>query len=212
MLKIGVHVLPHFPKDTTDRNRTSPFAFTGNKFEFRMLGSAASISDAERRFEHRCRRSPCGSTLTNSREQKISRPLCTISSAIPSVRTSVSSSTATAMTQAGWRRLRSRGLLNLKTTPACAPYLMKEKNVRLFVTHKVYSETELHARYEILLENYSKVLRIEALTMLDMVQTDILPDVSDYTAKLVRTAQRRRACSETRRAAMNAGRPHGCRH
>jgi len=86
-----------------------------------------------------------------------------------------------------------RGLLNLKTTPACAPYLMKEKNVRLFVTHKVYSETELHARYEILLENYSKVLRIEALTMLDMVQTDILPAVSDYTAKLVRTAAEKKS-------------------
>ena len=86
-----------------------------------------------------------------------------------------------------------RGLLNLKTTPACAPYLMKEKNVRLFADHKIYSETELHARYEILLENYSKVLRIEALTMLDMVQTDILPAVSDYTAKLVRTAAEKKS-------------------
>ena len=87
----------------------------------------------------------------------------------------------------------SHGLLNLKTTPACAPYLMKEKNVRLFADHKIYSETELHARYEILLENYSKVLRIEALTMLDMVQTDILPAVSDYTAKLVRTAAEKKS-------------------
>ena len=82
-----------------------------------------------------------------------------------------------------------RGLLNLKTTPDCVPYLLKEKNVRLFTTHKIYSETELHARYEIMLENYSKVLRIEALTMLEMVNTDILPAVSDYTAKLVRTAE-----------------------
>ena len=75
-----------------------------------------------------------------------------------------------------------RGLLNLKTTPDCVPYLLKEKNVRLFTTHKIYSETELHARYEIMLENYSKVLRIEALTMLEMVNTDILPAVSDYTS------------------------------
>ena len=73
------------------------------------------------------------------------------------------------------------------------PYLLKEKNVRLFTTHKIYSETELHARYEIMLENYSKVLRIEALTMLEMVNTDILPAVSDYTAKLVRTAEDKKA-------------------
>ena len=86
-----------------------------------------------------------------------------------------------------------RGLLNLKTTPDCVPYLLKEKNVRLFTTHKIYSETELHARYEIMLENYSKVLRIEALTMLEMVNTDILPADSDYTAKLVRTAEDKKA-------------------
>ena len=91
------------------------------------------------------------------------------------------------------REAEKRGLLNLKTTPDCVPYLLKEKNVRLFTTHKIYSETELHARYEIMLENYSKVLRIEALTMLEMVNTDILPAVSDYTAKLVRTAEDKKA-------------------
>ncbi len=91
------------------------------------------------------------------------------------------------------------------------PYLLKEKNVRLFVTHKVYSETELHARYEILLENYSKVLRIEALTMLDMVQTDILPAVSDYTAKARADGRRQESLfGHALPEAMSRKPPRGC--
>ena len=187
LLKIGVHVLPKFPKDTTDRNRTSPFAFTGNKFEFRMLGSAASISDAN---------VVLNTAVAESLRQyadKLEGAEDFETALHDLIRDTIRAHKRIIFNgngyDASWlEEAEKRGLLNLKTTPACAPYLMKEKNVRLFADHKIYSKTELHARYEILLENYSKVLRIEALTMLDMVQTDILPAVSDYTAKLVRTA------------------------
>ncbi len=189
---IGVEALPNFPKDTTDRNRTSPFAFTGNKFEFRALGSADTIA--------------CTNYILNT---IVAKELKTFADELEGSENFAADLNALLVKtikehkriifngngyDASWlEEAEKRGLLNLKTTPACAPYLMKEKNVRLFVTHKIYSETELHARYEILLENYSKVLRIEALTMLDMVQTDILPAVSDYTAKLVRTAAEKKS-------------------
>ena len=192
LLKIGVHVLPKFPKDTTDRNRTSPFAFTGNKFEFRMLGSAASISDAN---------VVLNTAVAESLRQyadKLEGAEDFEAALHDLIRDTIRAHKRIIFNgngyDASWlEEAEKRGLLNLKTTPACAPYLMKEKNVRLFVTHKVYSEAELHARYEILLENYSKVLRIEALTMLDMAQTDILPAVSDYTATLVRTAAEKKS-------------------
>ena len=192
LLKIGVHVLPKFPKDTTDRNRTSPFAFTGNKFEFRMLGSATSISDAN---------VVLNTAVAESLRQyadKLEGAEDFETALHDLIRDTIRAHKRIIFNgngyDASWlEEAEKRGLLNLKTTPACAPYLMKEKNVRLFADHKIYSETELHARYEILLENYSKVLRIEALTMLDMVQTDILPAVSDYTAKLVRTAAEKKS-------------------
>ena len=192
LLKIGVHVLPKFPKDTTDRNRTSPFAFTGNKFEFRMLGSAASISDAN--------------VVLNTAVAESLRQYADVLEQAEDFETALHDLIRNTIQahkriifngngyDASWlEEAEKRGLLNLKTTPDCVPYLLKEKNVRLFTTHKIYSETELHARYEIILENYSKVLRIEALTMLEMVNTDILPAVSDYTAKLVRTAEDKKA-------------------
>ena len=191
-MKLGVHVLPKFTRDTTDRNRTSPFAFTGNKFEFRMLGSAASISDAN---------VVLNTAVAESLRQyadKLEGAEDFETALHDLIRDTIRAHKRIIFNgngyDASWlEEAEKRGLLNLKTTPACAPYLMKEKNVRLFADHKIYSETELHARYEILLENYSKVLRIEALTMLDMVQTDILPAVSDYTAKLVRTAAEKKS-------------------
>ena len=170
LLKIGVHVLPKFPKDTTDRNRTSPFAFTGNKFEFRMLGSAASISDAN--------------VVLNTAVAESLRQYADVLEQAEDFETALHDLIRNTIQahkriifngngyDASWlEEAEKRGLLNLKTTPDCVPYLLKEKNVRLFTTHKIYSETELHARYEIMLENYSKVLRIEALTMLEMVNT-----------------------------------------
>ena len=185
-------ILPKFPKDTTDRNRTSPFAFTGNKFECRMLGSAASISDAN--------------VVLNTAVAESLRQYADVLEQAEDFETALHDLIRNTIQahkriifngngyDASWlEEAEKRGLLNLKTTPDCVPYLLKEKNVRLFTTHKIYSETELHARYEIMLENYSKVLRIEALTMLEMVNTDILPAVSDYTAKLVRTAEDKKA-------------------
>ena len=191
-LEMHVPVMPHLHQDDSDRNRTSPFAFTGNKFEFRMLGSAASISDAN--------------VVLNTAVAESLRQYADVLEQAEDFETALHDLIRNTIQahkriifngngyDASWlEEAEKRGLLNLKTTPDCVPYLLKEKNVRLFTTHKIYSETELHARYEIMLENYSKVLRIEALTMLEMVNTDILPAVSDYTAKLVRTAEDKKA-------------------
>ena len=188
----GISHIPTLLLDNTDRNRTSPFAFTGNKFEFRMLGSAASISDAN--------------VVLNTAVAESLRQYADVLEQAEDFETALHDLIRNTIQahkriifngngyDASWlEEAEKRGLLNLKTTPDCVPYLLKEKNVRLFTTHKIYSETELHARYEIMLENYSKVLRIEALTMLEMVNTDILPAVSDYTAKLVRTAEDKKA-------------------
>ena len=191
-IKLDIGKIPNILLDNTDRNRTSPFAFTGNKFEFRMLGSAASISDAN--------------VVLNTAVAESLRQYADVLEQAEDFETALHDLIRNTIQahkriifngngyDASWlEEAEKRGLLNLKTTPDCVPYLLKEKNVRLFTTHKIYSETELHARYEIMLENYSKVLRIEALTMLEMVNTDILPAVSDYTAKLVRTAEDKKA-------------------
>ena len=192
VMKLGVHVLPKFLRDTTDRNRTSPFAFTGNKFEFRMLGSANSIACTNIMLNGAVAQSLKGFADALEKADDFEGALHDL------IRRTIHAHKRIIFNgngyDASWlEEAEKRGLLNLKTTPDCVPYLLKEKNVRLFTTHKIYSETELHARYEIMLENYSKVLRIEALTMLEMVNTDILPAVSDYTAKLVRTAEDKKA-------------------
>ena len=191
-MDLGSEVLPSLEQDNTDRNRTSPFAFTGNRFEFRMPGSELNLSSPNtvlnaavaKSFKEYADRLEGADDV----EAEAIAICCDVFNAHKRIIFNGNGYDASWLEEA-----EKRGLLNLKTTPACAPYLMKEKNVRLFADHKIYSETELHARYEILLENYSKVLRIEALTMLDMVQTDILPAVSDYTAKLVRTAAEKKS-------------------
>ena len=192
LLKIGVHVLPKFPKDTTDRNRTSPFAFTGNKFEFRMLGSAASISDANIVLNTAVAESlrQYADTLEGASDFE--------SALHDLIRDTIAKHKRIIFNgngyDASWlAEAEKRGLLNLKATPDCVPYLLLKKNIALFTTHKIYSEAELHARYEIMLENYCKVLRIEALTMLDMVSTDILPAVSEYSSKLMKTAAEKKS-------------------
>ena len=192
LLKIGVHVLPKFPKDTTDRNRTSPFAFTGNKFEFRMLGSAASISDANVVLNTAVAESLRQYADVLERAEDFETALHDL------IRNTIQAHKRIIFNgngyDASWlEEAEKRGLLNLKTTPDCVPYLLKEKNVRLFTTHKIYSETELHARYEIKLDNYSKVLHIEAQTMLDMVWKDILPAASAYTKELAETVAAKKA-------------------
>jgi len=183
LMRIGVHTLPKFPKDTTDRNRTSPFAFTGNKFEFRMLGSSASISDANVMLNTSVAEElkQFADILENSDE--FEKDLHDI------IKKTISEHKRVIFNGNGYddkwvEEAGKRGLLNLKSTPDCIPYLLKEKNVKLFAEHKVYSLEELRAQCDIQLEVYCKVLNIEALTLLNMVNKDILPAVSGFIKEL----------------------------
>ena len=187
LIKVGVHVLPKFPRDATDRNRTSPFAFTGNKFEFRMLGSAQSISGPNVVLNTAVAESlrQYADVLEGADDfEKALHDL--IRDVIRKHKRIIFNSNG--YDDAWIREAESRGLLNLKATPDCVPYYLAPKNIELFARHRVYSETEIRARYEIKLDNYSKVLHIEALTMLDMVWKDILPAVSAYSKSLADAA------------------------
>ncbi len=179
IMRVGVHVLPKFPKDSTDRNRTSPFAFTGNKFEFRALGSTASISgpnivlntsvaESLKQFADELEGAD---DLDNALHELIRRTIRQHKRIIFG---------GNGYDDTWLQEAERRGLLNLRTTPDCLPYYIAEKNIELFDAHKVFTEAEIHARYEIHLENYSKTINIEALTMLDMARKDILPAVSSY--------------------------------
>jgi glutamine synthetase len=192
LLKVGVHVLPRFPKDTTDRNRTSPFAFTGNKFEFRMLGSAASVADAN--------------TVLNTAVAESLRVFADTLEAAPDFNTALHELIRTTIQKhkkilfngngydESWiEEAEARGLLNLKSTPDALSHMLDEKNIALFTSHRVLSEAELRARHEVQLENYCKVLSIEALTMLDMARHDILPAASAFAGTLARDAAAKRA-------------------
>lgn len=183
VMRIGVHTLPKFSRDTTDRNRTSPFAFTGNKFEFRMLGSAASISSANtvlntivaeelRQFADTLEGAD---DFEEALHDLIKKVICEHSRIIFN---------GDGYDEAWVREAEKRGLYNLKTTPDALAHLLDKKNTDLFISHGVYSMVELEARHEVLLENYSKTIGIEALTMLDMARKDILPAMSAYTTKL----------------------------
>ena len=191
-MKIGVHVLPRFPKDTTDRNRTSPFAFTGNKFEFRMLGSSASIADCNVVINTAVAESlrQFADTLENSTDFHNDLHFLIINTIKQHKRIIFNGN---GYDEAWTKEAQKRGLLNLRTTPDALPYLLHEKNVELFTCHKVFSETELRSRFEILLENYCKIINIEALTMLDMAKKDILPAVSAYTGELADSAMAKKS-------------------
>ncbi len=186
-MKVGVHVLPRFMRDTTDRNRTSPFAFTGNKFEFRMLGSSSSIAGVNTMLNTAVAESlrvfadelEAADDFTDALNKLITRTIKDHKRIIFN---------GNGYDESWLEEAEKRGLLNLRSTPDCLPYLLKEKNIELFTTHKVYSEVEIRSRYEILLENYSKVIHIEAMTMIDMVNHDILPAISSYTKELLKTA------------------------
>ena len=186
-LKIGVHVLPRFPKDSTDRNRTSPFAFTGNKFEFRMPG--ASLSMAKPNIV-------INTAVAESLRQfadKLEDAADFTAELHNLIRDTVRAHKRILFNgngyDGGWiGEAQKRGLMNLPTTPDALSHLLDEKNVRLFETHGVYSAAELRSRYEILLGNYTKVIHIEAETMIDMVNRSILPAVSDFSARLCRNA------------------------
>ena len=195
ILKIGVHTLPKFPKDSTDRNRTSPFAFTGNKFEFRMLGSSSSVS--------------CTNVVLNTAvAEELKEFADTLEGAgdfeealHELIKKTITEHKRIIFNGNGYddkwiAEAEKRGLLNLRTTPDCLPYSLYEKNLKLFISHKVYSETEMRARYEILSENYCKIINIEALTMIDMAKKDILPAVSRYSHELSDTVIAKAACGD----------------
>ena len=196
LLKIGVHALPRFPKDTTDRNRTSPFAFTGNKFEFRMPGSSASISGINVVLNTAVAESleQFADALEGSKDFEADLQALIRSVLIKHKRILFNGN---GYDDAWLAEAERRGLLNLRTTPEALPYYLADKNVALFTKHRVYTRTEMEARYEIHLENYSKVLNIEALTMLEMARRDIMPAVSSYLRELSETATAIHAVSVT---------------
>ena len=187
-MKLGVDVLPKFNRDTTDRNRTSPFAFTGNKFEFRMLGSSNSIA--------------CANIMLNSavaeslkiyadRLEKAENFEDTLHEMI---RKTIKDHKHIIFNGNGYddtwikEATEKRGLLNYRTTPDCMPHLLDEKNVRMLTSHKIFSEAELKSRCEIMLDNYCKTVLIETNTMIDMAKTEIAPAVSSYVLELANTA------------------------
>ena len=186
LMKIGAHVLPKFTKDTTDRNRTSPFAFTGNKFEFRMPGSSSSIAgcnivlntviaDELKEFADILENSNDFSSALHELIQKTIKEHKRIIF------------NGNGYDQAWIEEAKKRGLLNLKTTPDALPYFIKEENRELFKRHHVFDDEEIYSRYEILMEEYVKILNIEALTMVNMSKKEILPAISNYTKQLADT-------------------------
>ena len=195
--KVGVHVLPRFPKDTSDRNRTSPFAFTGNKFEFRMVGSSQSISEANiilntavadvlRRYADELE----GTADFESALHEL------IKRSIREHRRIIFNGNG--YEEAWVREAARRGLCNYRSTPDCVPHLLDAKNAELFRRNRVFSETELRARCEIVLDHYAKEVRIEALTLLDMLRKDVLPAVSRFTGTLSATAhEKKKLCGES---------------
>ena len=183
ILETGVASLPKLPKDSTDRNRTSPFAFTGNKFEFRMLGSSASIAGSNFVLN----------TIVAETLQKFADKL-EASSDLNSAIASLLSETVrdhkriifngNNYSEEWVAEAESRGLLNLKSTVECIPTFIKDKNVAVFVKHGVLSKSEIESRYEILLENYVKTINIEALTMISMAKTELLPAAFKFSKEL----------------------------
>ena len=188
-MDIGAKVLPHFIKDTTDRNRTSPFAFTGNKFEFRMLGSAASVANPN--------------IVLNT---AVAEVLAEFSAALKDVPEEEMESAVHALlkktieehkriifngngyTDEWVEEAEKRGLYNLKTTPDALPHFIAEKNIELFTKHGIFTKEELFSRYEIWLENYYKTINIESNTLAEMIQKQVIPSVYTYVEKLADTA------------------------
>jgi glutamine synthetase len=193
MMKLGVHVLPKFTRDTTDRNRTSPFAFTGNKFEFRMLGSSNSIACANIMLNAAVAESLkiYADRLENADNFEIALHKM-IKKTIKDHKKIIFNGNGY---DDAWIKeaTEKRGLLNLRTTPDAMPAMLSEKNVKMLTSHRIFSPAELHSRYEILLENYSKTVNIEALTMVDMAKKEILPAVEKYTKSLANTLAAKKA-------------------
>ncbi|MGE4525014.1 MAG: glutamine synthetase type III, partial [Sphaerochaeta sp.] len=185
---LGVNLLPPLPKDSTDRNRTSPFAFTGNKFEFRMLGSSFSVSGPN--FVLNTIIADKLSLFADQLEKETDFA-CALSKLVKETyqkhRRIVFNGNNYA--QAWVEEAQRRGLSNLKSTVDALPAFISKKSIALFSKFGVLSETEIHSRYEIVLENYCKTINIEALTMTDMVRKQILPALSTFSGMLARSAQ-----------------------
>jgi len=191
-MALGVHVLPDFPKDATDRNRTSPFAFTGNKFEFRMLGSSFSVAEPNiilntsvayelsliaDRLEHAANFNFELAALIKDTYIAHKRIVFNGNNYCPQ-----------------WiEEAQTRGLLNLKSTVDALPAFVASKNIELFQKFRIFTSAEIHSRYEIMMENYNKTINIEALTLVDMVRRQILPATSRFTGKLAEAARDKRA-------------------
>ena len=198
-METGVHVLPTFNKDTTDRNRTSPFAFTGNKFEFRMPGSSASVSGANiaintavaeelKQFADELERAEDREQFDVILNDIIRRTIKNHKRIIFN---------GDGYSEAWEKEAERRGLFNFKTTVDALTSYISEKNIRLFTEHRVFTAAEVHSRYEIRLEIYCKTLNIEALTMIEMAKRDILPAVTGYSKKLADTIIAKRGVSAT---------------
>ncbi len=196
-IKLGVHVLPKFNRDTTDRNRTSPFAFTGNKFEFRMLGSSNSIA--------------CTNMMLNS---AVAESLKTFADELEGakdfdkalhdlIQRTIKEHKRIIFNGNGYddswikEAVEERGLLNYKTTADCMPHILDKKNVDMLTSHKVFSEVELKSRCEIMLENYVKTVTIEANTMSSMTKTAIAPAIVSYTTDLAKSIKEKTSVCDT---------------
>jgi glutamine synthetase len=192
-MEIGATVLPHFPKDTTDRNRTSPFAFTGNKFEFRMLGSMFSIAGPN--------------IILNTSVAEVLRQFADVLEESSDFTKDMAILVRKVFTEHKrlifngnnysdeWRNeAQQRGLSNLKTTVDALPEFVSPKSIELFTSHQVFTDSELHSRYEILMEGYCKTLHIEALTMVDMVKGGIIPASISYQNELSSLLEKKKVC------------------
>ena len=195
-MDLGVDVLPKFSKDTTDRNRTSPFAFTGNKFEFRMPGSAENLSDANTILNTAVAKELKGyADELESAEDFTSAVIALVKRTIRDHRRVIFNGNGYT---AEWEEeAAKRGLPNKKNTPAALPALIEPKNIALMEEFGVLTKVEMESRYEVEMEHYSKIINIEALTMLEMARKQLLPAVNSYMSELANTAASKLAVSES---------------
>ena len=188
-MDIGAKVLPHFVKDNTDRNRTSPFAFTGNKFEFRMLGSSSSVANPNIILN-----TAVAESLRQFYEKLKDVPADEMESAVHELlkQTIIDHKrvifNGNGYTDEWVEEAEKRGLYNLVSTPDALPHFIDEKNEKLLTSHHIFTDAELHSRYEIKMENYVKTLHIEANTLVEIIQKDLLPSITTYMEKLAQTA------------------------
>ena len=194
-MDLGVDVLPKFSKDTTDRNRTSPFAFTGNKFEFRMPGSAENLSDCNTILNTAVAKELKGyADELEGAEDFTSAAIALIKRTIRDHRRVIFNGNGYT---AEWEaEAAKRGLPNKKNTPAALPALVEPKNIQLMEEFGVLTKVEMESRYEVEMEHYSKIINIEALTMLEMARKQLLPAVNSYMSELANTAASKLAVSE----------------